>query len=336
MNPQSGSATLYSLIALSFSSLLFSALLGPQIVMARRIAAYEADVRRKEQLEEAVMSVLSILPTDPTPRADAPTDPLWVTISQSHNQTVLLSIKDASSFLNLNTIGVDWLSQDPIAIELASVGAVREIQNLRLSGGISPRTNLEGIVPRDAMGSIFGFYGYAHPRLIDKEGLEVLLRPRLGDLSSVLAARIVSYRDAAKQDYEHFYSMFGRDLKEAVPIVSPMSLINIHFIDERLLRIVLSLQFNGKPLPNPNVALAAIISARGFREITPDALHSMIDIEEGQEDIFAFLGVQTWFWQISAEDSERRLIVIAARIPGVGRDSFRIVLKQWAKIGEST
>lgn len=331
MTLQSGSATLYSLIALSFSSLLLSALVGPQIIMGRRIATYEADAQRKQQLEEAVMSVLSILSSDPTPRVDAPVDPLWTTISQSQSQPVLLSIKDVSSSLNLNTIGINWLSQNPIAVEMASTGAVGEIQKLRSSGGISPRTNLEGIVPRDAVGSIFGIYGYAHPRLIDKEGLEVLLKPRLGDLSSALAERIVSYGNVDEEN--HFHSMFGEDLGQAAPIVSPRPLINIHFIDERLLRIVLSLQFNGEPLPNPDVALDAIISVRRFREITSESLRSMIDIEEGQDEVFAFLGVQTWFWQISAEDSEKRIIVIAARIPRSNEvDDFRIVSKRWVDI----
>jgi|GEM_PF-2474237 len=334
---QSGSATLYSLIVFSFSSLLLSALAGPQIIMARRIAVYEADVKQKQQLEEAVMSVLSTLSSDPTPRADAPIDPLWVAISQFRSQPVLLSVRDVSSSLNLNTIGINWFSQSPIAAELAFSGAVRKIQNLRSSGGISPRTNLEGIVPQDVMGSIFGIYGYAHPRLIDKEGLEVLLRPRLGNASSALAGRIILYGGADKQDYNHFHSMFGRDLKQAVPIVSPMPLINVHFADEGLLRIVLSLDFNGEALPNPDGSLAAITSARGFREITSEFLRSMISIEEGQEDVFAFLGVQTWFWEISAENSEKRLIVIAARIPERGgRDSFRIISKQWMSIKEPT
>jgi len=333
---QSGSATLYALIVFSFSSLLLSALVGPQINMARRIEAYEDDVQQKQQLEEAVMSVLSTLLSDPTPQADAPIDPLWTTISQSRSQQASLSIRDVSSSLNLNTIGANWLSQSPIAVELAFAGAVRKIQNLRSSGGISPRTNLEGIVPQDVMGSIFGIYGYAHPRLIDKEGLEALLSPRLGNASSALAESIILYEGADKQDYNHFHSMFGRALKQAVPIVSPMPLINVHFVDEDLLKIVLSLKFNGEALPNPDGSLAAITSARGFREITSEFLRSMVDIEEGQEDVFAFLGVQTWFWEISAEDSERRLKAIAARIPERrGRDSFRIISKQWMNIEES-
>jgi len=292
-------------------------------------------MQRKLQLEEAIMSILLALPSDPTPRIDSPIDPIWATISRTQNQSVLLSIEDVSSSLNLNTIGTTWLSQDPIAMELATAGAVREIQRLRSSGGISPRTSLEGIVPQDAMGSIFGIYGYAHPRLIDKEGLEALLRPRLGDSSSTLAARIVSYRNAYEGNYSRFYSMFGKDLGQAALIVSPMPLINVHFIDERLLRIILSLQFNGEPLPNPDAALTAITSARGFREITSESLRLMVDTREGQDEVFALLGVQTWFWRIGAEDSERRLRAIVARIPGrEGNDNFRIISKRWLKLEE--
>jgi hypothetical protein len=96
--------------------------------------------------------------------------------------------------------------------------------------------------------------------------------------------------------------------------------INVHFIPERVLEGLF------RHYQMPRDAAARLVAARQGRELTQTDLQPLLGTKDTAARLEPFLGLKTWFWRITVQGGEQRLVWIVARLPREdGMPEFRRV-----------
>lgn len=108
-----------------------------------------------------------------------------------------------------------------------------------------------------------------------------------------------------------FLRTAGNDFEKLFPFVNAESMINVNFVDKKLLeKILFSKKFNIK---NPGTKLSEILLLRESQEINSESLKNILRVSENDE-INKFLGVKTWFWKIEINSLENEKLNFEAVI----------------------
>ena len=106
--------------------------------------------------------------------------------------------------------------------------------------------------------------------------------------------------------------IFGSNFNKLFQCINISPQINVHFLDEKLLYSILSdNRFN---LSDSGEKISILYSLRKSQEITEDILLNILSISPADE-LYYYIGVKTFFWEITIESEVQKCIIILCRKP---------------------
>ena len=321
---QKGSASVLVLSVLIFLSALFLGAATFVQLAAHGLARSQSQDEEVRSMRRAAEATVEAMLADPTPFADAPTDPVWSWLAQPRGDGLTVRLEDASSRLGPNWIRKELL-QD---LEVLRPGrTVQELQQFREDTGLhlNLRPDFEAFIEEEKLGEMFTPYGYFNVNITDEFVLRKLHWQRSGDLQAAESFRIMVQQVRVQRrlvDPEALPQILGEEnYRLLFPVVNAEAAMNIHFVPEKVLDGLY--HHYGQPREN----LARILASRRGAELTASDLQELLKDRSGQASpLRPFLGLQTWFWRITVEGQERGLTWIVARVPREdGMPEFRRV-----------
>jgi hypothetical protein len=328
MNKEQGSITPQLLVMLL---VLFSFVSGITAYL-RASYSYELKSRSAEnsraRLESAVDEMIEALKADHSPELDSPSDPAFA-ISKSRNGLVSLKIEDESSKLNPNLIDQAMFEKTDLKGFIIS-GEASDIASFREKNGLVNDTAAFSTLFKPETLNSLTVFGWANVNVIDRNSLGSLFLALTGSDSGAdsLLADVASMATVKKfMNEPDLDKILGSNADALRPVIAASPYFNVHFIDANLLKSVLA---------NPDFKISgnaikaeAILQHRGSSDISQADLKAILGVKDGNK-VLQYLGVQTWFFRIRAEEGPLNLEVIVARDPrsdGSGNDSKRTFAK---------
>jgi hypothetical protein len=288
--------------------------------LARERKSVQAYAVRSALLKEA-RRVAGLLAMDPTPAADSPLDPIWGQLGQAELPGAAIVVRDVSSRLDPNWLQKNVLTRTGLASLLRPGRSADELQQHREDQGFySDIQSGYGDLFNEGWEPYLTSYGYANINLADEFALERLFLIRTGDQpgSKVFHSKIqdllMAKRLIKPTDLRDF---LGADFQRLFPVVNAEPVMNSHFVDQVILSELLA--YPDLKVPDPARAAGRILSSRGAVELTEDTLKEIIAAPDDSR-IYQYLGVTTWFWQITVSLGSHQERMVVARLPSEGQE----------------
>jgi len=321
---QEGSATVLVLSVLIFLSALFLGAAGFVQLAAHGLRRSQQQDEQLRTLRQAAAATVEALLADPTPFADAPTDPVWSFLARSRGDGLSVRLEDVSSRLGPNWIRKELLQDLGV---LRPGRTAQELQQFREDTGLhlNLRPDYEPFIEAEDLGAMFTPYGYFNINLTDEFVLRKLHWQRSGDLQAAESFRIMVQQVRVQRrliDSEALPQFLGEEnYRLLFPVVNAEAALNVHFVPEKVLEGLF------RHYGQPREKLAGLQASRRGAELTESDLRALLWDRAGQASpLRPFLGLKTWFWQITAEGEAQRLVWIVARVPREdGMPEFRRV-----------
>jgi hypothetical protein len=316
---RAGSKGSASIVALALL-ILMAAVTAGGAVFLQGVFAYTRRTADREHLRLSLRAegerVARLLAQDPTPDADSPLDPAWLSLG-CETGGITVTLQDVSSRLNANWATKSLFEKTTLGSLLARGVTPQQLQQRREDSGISVDISAEygDLLDADALPRYFSGYGYANLNTTDEFALRRLYAVRTGDEAGAEVFRtrwqqaIAAKKVLKRGDLRQF---LGAEYGTLFPVMNVEPTFNVHFIEPLLLTQVLSMP--GMKVDKPAAAAQAILSARDGTEITGERLRSMVGAPE-DSPVYQCLGVTTWFWKIGVASGPDRLEMIVARVP---------------------
>ncbi len=310
---QEGSASVLVLSVLLFLSALFLGAATFIQLAAHGLARSRRQEEEAQALRKAAGETVEALLADPTPFADAPTDPVWGWLALPRDDGLAISLEDVSSRLGPNWIRKELLQDLGV---LQTGHTAQEVQQFREDTGLhlNLRPDYEAFIDPQELARQFTPYGWFNINLTDEFVLRKLFWQRSGDLQAAESFRIMVQQVRVQKrliDPEMLPEFLGEEnYRLLFPVVNAEAPLNIHFVPEKVLEGLF------RHYEQPRQRMADLLSSRRGAELTVSALRALLGDSTGQPSPLApFLGLKTWFWRIRVEGREQHLEWIMARLP---------------------
>lgn len=313
MKRQEGSASVLVLSVLLFLSALFLGAVTFVELAAHGLARSQRQDQEVQGLRKAAGEAVEALLADPTPFADAPTDPVWSWLARARDDGLTIHLEDVSSRLGPNWIRKELL-QDLGVLEPGRTA--QEVQQFREDTGLhrNLRPDYEPFIETQALTRMFTPYGWFNINLTDEFMLRKLHWQRSGDLQAAESFHIMVQQVRMQKrllNPEALPEFLGEEnYRLLFPVVNAEPAMNVHFVPEQVLEGLF------RHYEQPRERMALLLSSRRAAELTESDLRELLGDRTGQASpLRPFLGLKTWFWRISVEGREQRLAWIVARLP---------------------
>jgi len=309
-----------SIVALTMLILMAAVAAGGALILQAAFA-YTSRSSEREQLRLSLQKegerVVGLLARDPTPEADSAMDPIWGQITSPEIPDVSVALQDVSSRLNANWAQKIIFEKTALGQLLRDGSTAQELQQRREDKGISTdiASEYEDLIKEDALPRYFTGYGYANLNVTDEFALRRLYAVRMADQAGAevfhtrLQQALIQKKLLKHTDLREF---LGLDYGKLFPLMNVEPILNIHFVDPLILGELLSLP--DLRIPQPRQIAQALLYSRDRSELTPEKLRQIMGVS-GDNRIYQYLGVVTWFWKITIARSSTRLELIVARVP---------------------
>ena len=248
---------------------------------------------------------------------------------------VVLGLADASSALDPNWVQKNVFTRTGLASLLSFTAAADELQQRREDRGFS--LNLS-----EAYGDLFAdgaldryctAYGIANINVTDEFALRRLYALRTGDAAAaeVFHARVQQLlREQRVLRPEELRAFLGPGYDALYPVMNAEPCMNVHFLDPLILAELLA--YPALAVPHPQASARAIIASRTRSELSRAELLALVSAPAASR-IYQYLGVVTWFWQLTVAAQHARLELIVARLPGLPGEParFQIVEERYGR-----
>jgi hypothetical protein len=282
---------------------------------------------REAELLAAIQGAAEAIAADPTPESDSPLDPVFE--YQPEVQGVSVQVQDIGSRINPNWIQKAFVDRSSIRSILEVGFSPDDLQVSRLQQWYwapeDPR--FEEQFTDEARESLLTRYGYVNLNVGGELAMERLYAEVTGDDGAAAAFR-TRIQDALREQRliteEELVEVLSPYFSEVYPLYNVFPAWNIHFADEALISAVITYPAYG--VDQAEAKAQTLISERNGNEMSVAQMRAIVGAGDFGR-VFEFLGTTTWFWQITAQDSEEFRTAVIARIPGTDRsdDTFRIV-----------
>ncbi len=303
----------------------------------------------RSRLLDGLDETVSALRADPTPYSDASSDPVWTVVDKgtSHGDTLILT--DISSALNINSLAARYLREDAVRTQYTSFSAPGIIADHLDSKGpyLSPE-DASDVIPEKDENRFFTVWGLWNPAIGDLSSLSALIRARSGGRADAeeLAISLIAASQAPRGERtKRTAAVLGNDPYDLSALLTTRGTINVHFANAELISAILDFKYGGKSLPEKTRARNDLLFARIVKEVSPTDLESLIEREEGQDEVLSLLGTTTWFWEIRLNAAPETmagqngtpskggsLTVILARLPAMNENGtavFRVISRRF-------
>lgn len=341
----SGSVTVNLLIVIAFVAVLIGAAFA---YINRWFPTAAEEVRIDQvhaQLDSTLSKLMATLASDPTPESDSITDPVWIWIaSQSGTQ---ISLKDVSSRIDPNWVRPDLLDKTTLHLLFTPSGQVTGAPSAYLRqyrfdhGFYSDLSAGYGMLFSSlTIAQYLTPWSYANINVTDEFALQKLYAVRTGDEAAAEVfhteiQQLLRERRIVKEG--DLQSFLGNDYDKLYPVVNALSLWNVQFLPELILRQTLA--YPPFKVKDPQSKADTILSLRAETEITPDRLRQIIGLPDGHP-IYQYLGTTTWFWKATIGYKDVTLVAVLCRLPPDFPDSatsrngtatFRVVSRRYSQ-----
>jgi hypothetical protein len=317
LKPCDGSTSIAALALL----LLMTAVAMGEAFLLQGALSYTARSTRRQEVEFSLQAeaerVVKLLARDPTPGADCIQDPVWEKLRDNVAQGFVVTLQDVSSRLNANWVQKDILQKTALADLLQPGSTAQDLRQRREDKGLSTDLPREygDLIRKEAIARYFTGYGYANLNTTDEFALRKLYSIRTGDHAGAEVFH-TRWQDGVTQKKTlkrgDVKDLLGQDYAELYPFMNVEPTFNVHFIEPLILAELLSL--SDLKIQHPALAAQRIIEARDHLELTMGALQGLIGAA-GDNRIYQYLGVVTWFWRVIVVRGSAQLHVTVARIP---------------------
>jgi hypothetical protein len=310
---QQGSASVLVLSVLVFLSALFLGAVTFIELAAQGLVRARRQDQELQALRKAAGETVEALLADPTPFADAPTDPVWSWLALPRGDGLTIRLEDVSSRLGPNWIRKELL-QD---LEVLKPGrTAQELQQFREDTGLhlNLRPDYEPFIEAQELAGQFSPYGWFNINLADEFVLRKVHWLRSGDLQAAESFHIMVQQARVQKrliEPEALPTFLGeQNYRLLFPVVNAEALMNVHFVPEKVLEGLF--RCYGQPAER----LAGLLASRRAAELTEGRLRELLGDSTGPASpLRPFLGLKTWFWRISVEGRGGRLEWVVARVP---------------------
>jgi len=310
---QEGSASVLVLSVLVFLSALFLGAVTFIELAAHGLVRSRRQDEEAQALRKAAGDAVEALLADPTPFADAPTDPVWSWLALPRGDGLAVRLEDVSSRLGPNWIRKELLQDLGV---LQPGRTVQELQQFREDTGLhlNLRPDYEPFIDAQELARQFTPYGYFNVNLTDEFVLRKLHWQRGGDLQAAESFRIMVQQARVQKriiDPDALPQFLGEEnYRLLFPVVNAEPALNVHFVPEQVLEGLF------RHYEQPRERLAGLLASRRGAELTESALQALLGDRAGEASpLRPFLGLQTWFWRITVEGPQQTLAWIVARVP---------------------
>lgn len=297
-----------------------------------RIRITEERIRTETALYRQTEALIAALADDPTSEADSPIDPVRLAVMSGNRDGCVMTLEDLSSRLNPNWVQRNLLVSPLLSPLLLPGKTADELQTYRHEHGffLDIGSGYRDFFSMRDLEQYFSPYGYANVNVTDEFSLMNLVYLRTGEADTAemvrerLRAAVVRRTLVTR---ETLRELLGPAYDRVFPVANVEPVWNVHFLPERLLRAALS--YPAFAVDPTGAKAAYLISIRDSVELTAERLGSIIGADRSNR-IHQYLGVTTWFWEITASRDGRMLRTVIARLPDEPdrqetRPRFRVV-----------
>lgn len=264
----------------------------------------------KENVINSVMTdVLASLNDDSSPSADSKHDKFF-SFDDSYINGCHVSIVPLSGKININFFPWDVLVSS-------------ELRNLFLNPNnflsfmsnndelINDYSIIADFIDSEKFDEYFTTYGWANFNISQENAIKSLLSAM--DINSTFLLNKRSSLLSSKQfiqSYSEYRSVCGVNYKSIMPFMNIEAPLNVNFVDEQILKDILSCSKYKVSAINSKVS--AIVSQREVKELDAEKLQAILSLKPNNE-LFYLLGVDSWFYQINFEYEEAACSVVVAK-----------------------
>ena len=291
-----------------------------------------ADLYDREYIDKLLVEIYEEIKNDKTPYSDSKYDSVW-----KYDNTMMegfkISIKSLSGLINLNFITKDLISKTELNSLFLYDNAMENIYDLITDKGLLySYEEINQYIEKDKYDNYFTLYGFSNFNISNNESIKKLTNnltnSSFGD--DLINKRNILIRNKQLiQNETELNLLCGIHYDEIFPFININPPLNINFMDENLIRIILS--FQDFKLPGAQQKANSIIELRDSKEITQEELVSILGITKGDE-LYYYIGCKTWVWQILIEGDSSSCNVILIRDPEdtiLGEPKLYVIEKQW-------
>ena len=122
-------------------------------------------------------------------------------------------------------------------------------------------------------------------------------------------------------DESRLKEILGSEYDNLYPLINIKPLMNVNFVDEKILGAVLNYPYGGEKHEDAASFFEVIKAERNVFELDDKRIKELLIVEEDYLRILEYLGSTTWFWRITAQCEDFILDVVLCRLPGDGLET---------------
>ncbi len=323
---------LISLIFISLILIAFSILVQTVNITVNKKTNKGND---KKEIDLIISEIIDEIKNDRTPEVDSKNDPIW-NLNENNKNGYKITIKSLSGFVDLNFLDSEILLQTSIGTLIDNSELITYLENFKNENKLFINyEQIKDYISEDTFNKYFTFYSFPNINIVDSKSLETLINNLT---SSSIGADLVNKQKILKFNKQYIqtetdYNLFaGINYDKLIPYINIKPTLNINFIDESLLRGLLS--YSKFEVSGINQKVNTIISLRETSEIKENDICNILGISKADE-LYYYLGCKTWLWEINIESNQeeksscRCIIARSFEENSLGSSDYYIIEKKW-------
>lgn len=287
----------------------------------------EAKYNSEKVLRESVLELIDALSDDPTPEADSSFDPVWDYLRNRGENETVLTMEDISSRFNLNFIRTKMIEKSSFKNLMIGGFSPEDLKLYRGENGFFTNLN-EGykqFFEEEDLNQYFTAFSYANVNVTYEDSLKKIYEIRVSEAGSFSFLNEIQQLISGKTlvDNSGLKELLGTNYEILYPLINTRALMNVNFVDEKILSAVLNYPYGDKKHENSAAFLETIKAERSVFEIEKKRLKELLPVEEDYLRILEYIGTTTWFWRIKAKSENLTLDVVLCRYPGEATDTVK-------------
>lgn len=288
---------LLTMVALSYSSNL--------LILKKGIE--KSNQEAKQLLSNK--NYLTIIPYVLDNYKDKDYDTIYTQLKRYNSRYITVELVELSSKINPNFVDFTLFKDPPLSKLLRSNYTWKDLYKYRLKNGLL--ADISGYYEffEDEI-DILTSYNLPNINNASDEALEMLYVLHTQDESKAYSLRdsIIKNRTNKKliddSNFNSFLATYSDSIKRVVTTVPTW---NVNYINEKILRAILSKKYEGEHLTNHVTKIRALLLMRDNEYIDDAKLKYNLYPKKSEQTVLSYLGTRTTFWQILINDTENNI-----------------------------
>lgn len=298
-----------SLLALIFIIVMTSLAIG----YTSHLLVFRKGIEKAVEMEEQKLSnknYITIIPFVLNKSENGDYNEIYHELRKLNNNVVTIELVELSSKINPNFVDFTIFETPPLSKTLKDGITWKDLNKFRIKEGLVHDIEVYNQFFKEGV-DIITAYNLPNINNASDIALEMLYSLYTGDES-----RAYSFKDAVIQNRKRHQLLDERKLKSFLAtyddsignIVTTIPTWNINYVDEDVLRTILSKKYQGKKIENAVTKIRALLLMRENEYIDDEKLKYNLYPKKNEESILSYLGSRTTFWQVIVTDKKNNLV----------------------------